>query len=558
MMSARGTKRRGRPPKSVVMERPRKFQYHLMKKPKYLLNRESKGSETPNSQTSTPTPSRASSPVESISSRRSARTRGKYKKRGTGGYQRRGYNPDVVEEKESEYHYGSDFGDESSGKSDFEDDILQSDSELDSIGGASSDSEFSLSSYSTVSGTPKKFLHRPPSPEPLWLQNCELPPLDLPKSSEDLLIPREHVMQALCIYEVLRHFRTLVRLSPFRFEDFCSALICEEQSMLLAEIHIMLLKALLREEDSQQTHFGPLDQKDSVNVVLYFVDAMTWPEVLRSYVESDKDFDTEVLHILSSCEYPFTDTDNRLKVLQFMTDQFLITNPVREDLLNEGNIHYDDHCRMCHRLGDLLCCETCPAVFHLECVEPPMVDVPQDDWQCSVCKAHKVMGVVDCVPEVEKSGMLCRQEHLGFDRHGRKYWFLCRRIFVESEDGEVWYYSTPTQLYELLECLDQSHMEVALAREIFDFKEEIVRQMELTEKITNQNKGNKKSYLDIENASLVKLQREREERRLKEEEERRERERQEAEDQVRRMHEEGVDTSQVPSYSLGTQTKCLK
>ncbi|CAG2067800.1 unnamed protein product, partial [Timema podura] len=135
----------------------------------------------------------------------------------------------------------------------------------------------------------------------------------------------------------------------------------------------------------------------------------------------------------------------------------------------------------------------------------------------------------------------------------------------ESEDGEVWYYSTPTQLYELLECLDQSHMEVALAREIFDFKEEIVRQMELTEKITNQNKGNKKSYLDIENGIrplnstlLIADLLEREERRLKEEEERRERERQEAEEQVRRMHEEGVDTSQVPSYSLGTQTKCLE
>jgi nucleosome-remodeling factor subunit BPTF len=37
---------------------------------------------------------------------------------------------------------------------------------------------------------------------------------------------------------------------------------------------------------------------------------------------------------------------------------------------------------------------------------------------------------VDCIPDVEKSGLLCRQEHLGFDRHGRKYWFLARRIFV--------------------------------------------------------------------------------------------------------------------------------
>jgi hypothetical protein len=55
-----------------------------------------------------------------------------------------------------------------------------------------------------------------------------------------------------------------------------------------------------------------------------------------------------------------------------------------------GNIHYDDHCRICHRLGDLLCCETCPAVFHLACVDPPMDGVPEEDWQCGVCQAHKV------------------------------------------------------------------------------------------------------------------------------------------------------------------------
>jgi len=45
-------------------------------------------------------------------------------------------------------------------------------------------------------------------------------------------------------------------------------------------------------------------------------------------------------------------------------------------------------------------------------------------------------------------------------------------------------------------------MEVALAREIGDFREEIVRQMEITEKLTNQNKGNKKAYLDVENGEL--------------------------------------------------------
>lgn len=72
----------------------------------------------------------------------------------------------------------------------------------------------------------------------------------------------------------------------------------------------------------------------------------------------------------------------------------------------------------------------------------------------------------------------------------------------ESEDGEVWYYSTSLQLEELMLALDQNEMEVALYRELSDYKEEIVRQMELTETITNQFKGNKKSYLETENSKI--------------------------------------------------------
>lgn len=348
-MSGRGTKKRGRPPKVSVGDRPKKFQYHLLKKPKYLLNL-NKG---PDSQLSTPSASRASSPHGSDGSRRSStRIRGKDGHRSGrrgglagSGYQRRGYNPNAVDFHESDYHYGSDFGDESSdNKSEQEDDIALSESESgDSVGdGASSDSDFSLSSFSTLSGTPRRpgvNITRAPSPEPLWLQNREIPKLELPRSSEDLLIPKELIMPVISIHEVLRHFRNLVRLSPFRLEDFCAALMCEDQTSLLTEIHIMLLKALLREEDSQQTHFGPLDQKDSVNVALYLIDYMTWPEVLRAYVESDPSFDQAVLNILHNTEYPFTNVEDKIKVLQFLTDQFLITNPVREDLLSEGKLN---------------------------------------------------------------------------------------------------------------------------------------------------------------------------------------------------------------------------
>lgn len=58
------------------------------------------------------------------------------------------------------------------------------------------------------------------------------------------------------------------------------------------------------------------------------------------------------------------------------------------------------------------------------------------------------------------------------------------------------------QLEELLETLDKDDMESALFREIGDYKEEMMRQMELTEKITTQIKGNKKAYLVEENGKL--------------------------------------------------------
>ncbi|MCL4124865.1 UNVERIFIED_CONTAM: hypothetical protein GTU68_026986, partial [Idotea baltica] len=135
-------------------------------------------------------------------------------------------------------------------------------------------------------------------------------------------MPEPYILQAVGIYEILRHFRTIVRLSPFHFEDFCASLIVEEESILLSEIHISLLKALIREEDAQQTHFGQLDQKDSINIALYFVDSMTWAETLRIYLQSDPDFKT-ALEVMNSCNYPFTSLSNRMKVLQFLCDQFL-------------------------------------------------------------------------------------------------------------------------------------------------------------------------------------------------------------------------------------------
>lgn len=51
-----------------------------------------------------------------------------------------------------------------------------------------------------------------------------------------------------------------------------------------------------------------------------------------------------------------------------------------------------------------------------------------------------------------------------------------------------------------MEVLDPTEYEAGLYREMSEFREEIVRQMSITEKLTMQYKGNKKSYLEVENS----------------------------------------------------------
>ncbi|XP_051014885.1 nucleosome-remodeling factor subunit BPTF isoform X4 [Acomys russatus] len=367
--------------------------------------------------------------------------------------------------------------------------------------------ESSFRSHSTYSSTPgrrKPRVHRPRSP---ILEEKDIPPLEFPKSSEDLMVPNEHIMNVIAIYEVVRNFGNVLRLSPFCFEDFCAALVSQEQCTLMAEMHVALLKAVLREEDTSNTTFGPADLKDSVNSTLYFIDGMTWPEVLRVYCESDKEYH-HVLPYQEAEDYPYGPVENKIKVLQFLVDQFLTTNIAREELMSEGVIQYDDHCRVCHKLGDLLCCETCSAVYHLECVKPPLEEVPEDEWQCEVCVAHKVPGVTDCVAEVQKNKPYVRHEPIGYDRSRRKYWFLNRRLVIEEDtenenEKKVWYYSTKVQLAELIDCLDKDYWEAELCKILEEIREEMHQHMDVTEDLTNKARGSNKSFLAAANEEIL-------------------------------------------------------
>ncbi|XP_066560345.1 nucleosome-remodeling factor subunit BPTF [Amia ocellicauda] len=400
---------------------------------------------------------------------------------------------------------------------DEESDYLEELGEDDDDASYCTESSFrSHSTHGSAAGRRRQRVHRPRSP---IFEEKEIPALELPKSSEDLMVPSEELLNVSAIYEVLRNFGTVLRLSPFRFEDFCAALVGQEQCTLMAETHIALLKAILREEDTSNTTFGPADLKDSVNSTLYFIDGMTWPEVVRVYCESDGEYH-HVLPFQEVEDYPYGPLDSKIKVLQFLVDQFLTTNIAREELMSEGVIQYDDHCRVCHKLGDLLCCETCSAVYHLECVKPPLEEVPEDEWQCEICVAHKVPGVTDCVAESQKSRPYVRQEPIGFDRHRRKYWFLNRRIIVE-EDGDhenkkIWYYSTKVQLAELIDSLDKDYWESELYKILEEMREEIHSHMDITEDLTNKARGSNKSFLSAANEEIVERLKARQEAELEE------------------------------------------
>lgn len=43
----------------------------------------------------------------------------------------------------------------------------------------------------------------------------------------------------------------------------------------------------------------------------------------------------------------------------------------------------EEMCEICGDYGDMLCCDTCPKVYHKDCLK--MKDVPEGDWSCFKC-----------------------------------------------------------------------------------------------------------------------------------------------------------------------------
>uniref|UniRef100_A0AAY4B1R9 PHD finger protein 21A n=1 Tax=Denticeps clupeoides TaxID=299321 RepID=A0AAY4B1R9_9TELE len=72
------------------------------------------------------------------------------------------------------------------------------------------------------------------------------------------------------------------------------------------------------------------------------------------------------------------------------------TLPLPSPSSGDGDFH-EDFCTVCRRSGQLLMCDTCSHVYHLECLEPPLKTIPRGMWICPTCQ-DQIMKKDEAIP----------------------------------------------------------------------------------------------------------------------------------------------------------------
>ena len=67
----------------------------------------------------------------------------------------------------------------------------------------------------------------------------------------------------------------------------------------------------------------------------------------------------------------------------------------------DSNFH-NDVCECCGGLGQVICCDTCNLVFHLDCTRPKLPGLPEGHWSCAYC-VEAGTGVDNLEPPLTKA-----------------------------------------------------------------------------------------------------------------------------------------------------------
>lgn len=58
----------------------------------------------------------------------------------------------------------------------------------------------------------------------------------------------------------------------------------------------------------------------------------------------------------------------------------------RGEAVDDGSV---DYCVLCTNHGNLVCCDTCPRAFHVDCMESDGQSTMTDTWECPLCKKER-------------------------------------------------------------------------------------------------------------------------------------------------------------------------
>jgi len=273
-------------------------------------------------------------------------------------------------------------------------------------------------------------------------------------------------------YVILRAFSWQIKASPFAFVDLVEAVERREPTALLDEVHLNLLRLLVADESEQERSEWEAD--------LAKMDATTWTVFLWEWIRKHRwQWAKENLERCwtrggPKAEYCWNHPDDKAAVLLELCDSAIESASVAEDIrtreragafnLGEGPIQngilskwaslgwerYEegpdgvmmcvnkdrfededpnyDYCMLCGAGGNIVCCDRCPASYHMKCTGESRTKLaPEETWLCEECRFDG---------KGESSGL--RVLDIGPDEKGRHCWMCHGVLFlVDPATGET-------------------------------------------------------------------------------------------------------------------------
>lgn len=263
--------------------------------------------------------------------------------------------------------------------------------------------------------------------------------VDLPSEDDEPLIPvppefpsglaarltvsQDCVRIITSVFQFVREFDDLLRVSPFAFHSFINELHLRRPHpepsdekgeglplAILGEVHIGMLRYLLAQEAGSEDFLATV-----------MLDRFTWPEVLKQYLFfhnhlfefddslDDEDGGTKLLKEAvegfafgSSGDYFSLSVKTRLFILNSLCER-LMTTPafLRRIQWKFETTPNETECVKCGGEGDLIGCSVCPSSFHLKCCEPALRRHPNEAWTCPPCVERKRFPpwfIRECIP----------------------------------------------------------------------------------------------------------------------------------------------------------------